>query len=120
MRVDHIIFAVADREQAGQDFGTLGFKSIIGGTHSDGHTHNKLVVLADGVYLELCAPTDKAYLNEKHEDDGRNWLYVFNAGEGYAGYALLSDDVDALEEWLRQRGYPINEKRGSGRTLPDG
>ena len=120
MRVDHIIFAVADRETAGQDFGTLGFKSIIGGTHSDGHTHNKLIVLADGVYLELCAPTDKAYLNEKHADDGRNWLYVFNAGEGYAGYALLSDDVDLVEDRLRKRGYPINDKKGSGRTLPDG
>jgi hypothetical protein len=120
MRVDHIIFAVNDREEAGRDFETLGFKSIIGGTHGDGHTHNKLLVLADGVYLELVAPTDKAYLNEKHEDNGQHWLYVFNAGEGYAGYALLTESVDAVEARLRQRGYPINEKRGSGRTLPDG
>lgn len=120
MRLDHIIFAVKDREAAGRDFATLGFRSVIGGTHSDGHTHNNLVVLADGVYLELCAPTDKAYLNQKHEDNGQHWLYVFNAGEGYAGYALLSDDVKAVEERLRGRGYPINDKKGSGRTLPDG
>ncbi len=120
MHIDHIIFAVADRNDAGRDFESLGFKAVIGGTHGDGHTHNKLVVLADGVYLELCAPTDKAYLDEQHEDNGKNWLYVYNAGEGYAGYAIITDDIYPVEARLRSKGYPINDQKGSGRVLPDG
>lgn len=120
MRIDHIIFAVADREAAAQDFATLGFKSVIGGTHADGHTHNKLVVLADGVYLELCAPTNKEDLKVQHEDNGQNWLYVYNAGEGYAGYAIITDDIEPVEQRLLARGYPLNNRKGSGRILPDG
>lgn len=120
MHIDHIIFAVADRDKAGQDFESLGFKAVIGGTHADGHTHNKLVVLADGVYLELCAPTDKAYLGVQHEDNGQHWLYVYNAGEGYAGYAIITDDIDPVEARIRAKGYPVNEQKGSGRLLPDG
>jgi hypothetical protein len=120
MHIDHIIFAVADRDEAGEDFGKLGFKAVIGGTHADGNTHNRLCVLADGVYLELCAPTDKASLNVQHEDNGKNWLYVYNAGEGYAGYAILTHEIETIEARLRARGYPLNDKKGSGRVLPDG
>lgn len=120
MHLDHIIFAVADRIEAGQDFAKLGFKSVIGGTHGDGNTHNKLIVLKDGVYLELCAPTDKNSLNIHHEDNGENWLYIYNAGEGYAGYAILTDHIDDVEDRVRSGGYPVNENKGSGRVLPDG
>ncbi|KIO22748.1 hypothetical protein M407DRAFT_216117 [Tulasnella calospora MUT 4182] len=57
--LDHIIHLSPPGElQAGiERFERLGFKVLPGGTHADGLTSNALVVLDDGVYLELIAFT---------------------------------------------------------------
>ncbi|KAF8479952.1 glyoxalase-like domain-containing protein [Gautieria morchelliformis] len=55
--LDHIVHLTPPGtvEQAASEFRKLGFDVIPGGTHADGLTANALVVLADGVYLELIA-----------------------------------------------------------------
>ena len=53
IRIDHVIVAVLDCEAAARDYDALGFRSLAGGKHQDGHTQNCLVPLADGAYIEL-------------------------------------------------------------------
>ncbi len=120
IRVDHIIVAVLDRDVAAGDFNALGFKTIVGGTHPDGHTHNCLVPLAQGPYIELVSPTDVSEIRVRHEDHNRHWLYCFNAGQGFAGYALGASDIDPVVERLRATHYALNGPRVAGRDLPDG
>ncbi|KAG8978481.1 hypothetical protein FRC05_010726 [Tulasnella sp. 425] len=65
--LDHIIHLSPPGElHAGiERFEKLGFKVLPGGTHADGLTYNALVVLNDGVYLELIAFThDVDYYSE--------------------------------------------------------
>ena len=120
IRIDHVIVAVLDREVAARDYSTLGFQSLVGGTHPGGHTHNCLVPLADGAYIELVSPTDVNHIRVKHEDREQNWLYCFNAGEGFAGYALSVPDIEPTVRRLKKAGYQVDGPRMSGRVLPDG
>jgi hypothetical protein len=119
--VDHIILAVLDRDVAADDFRSLGFNVIAGGTHTDGHTHNNLIPLLEGPYIELVAPTDVRDVRVKHEDHGRHWLYCFNAGEGFAGYAFLTHDFEGALRRVTDAGFPLHPRReGGGRRQPNG
>lgn len=120
LKIDHIIIAVTNREEAASEFRSLGFTVVVGGTHPGGHTHNMLIVLSDGVYLELVAPTKLEYIQQKHEDHGRHWLFVFNAGQGFVGYALRSAHIEDDIARIRQYGFPIEDAHMGGRILPDG
>ncbi|KAG5352655.1 hypothetical protein C0989_001277 [Termitomyces sp. Mn162] len=57
--LDHIVHLTppGSVEETSKQFRELGFTVIPGGTHTDGLTANALVVLADGVYLELISFT---------------------------------------------------------------
>ncbi|KAF8522084.1 glyoxalase-like domain-containing protein [Hysterangium stoloniferum] len=57
--LDHIVHLTPPGtvEEASAEFQRLGFSVIPGGTHAGGMTYNALVVLPDGVYLELIAFT---------------------------------------------------------------
>ncbi|HVU11012.1 MAG TPA: VOC family protein [Phototrophicaceae bacterium] len=120
IRVDHMIVAVLDRDVAARDYNALGFKTIVGGTHPDGHTHNCLVPLAQGPYIELVSPTDVREIRVRHEDHNLHWLYCFNAGEGFAGYALGVPDIEPVVDRLKEKDYALNGPRRGGRVLPDG
>ena len=109
-----------DRDVAARDYNALGFKTIVGGTHPDGHTHNCLVPLAQGPYIELVSPTDVSEIRVRHEDHNRHWLYCFNAGQGFAGYALAVPDIDPVVERLKAEHFDLNGPRMGGRDLPDG
>ena len=82
-RLDHIVIAVADLEQAIADYRKLGFTVYPGGTHHGGASHNALVVFADGSYFELIA-----YL--KPSPDVRWWKLLSSSGEGFVDFALES------------------------------
>jgi hypothetical protein len=120
LTVDHIIVGVEDRDEAAADFRALGFTVFEGGVHPDGHTHNNLIALRDTVYIELVAPTDKDFLKVKHEDHGRHWLFIYNNGMGFVGYALATDDLEATMKRIEDRGYGINGPHQGGRVTPDG
>lgn len=87
LRFDHIIIAVRDLDAAIADYRTLGFAVYYGGKHTHKATHNGLISLADGSYLELLAPVNP------DEIDGT--IAMLAAGEGFGGYALLSTDMAA-------------------------
>jgi catechol 2,3-dioxygenase-like lactoylglutathione lyase family enzyme len=112
MQLDHIIVAVRDLDQAMDDYRTLGFTVFFGGQHAGGKTHNALICLADGSYIELIAPTDPA-----NPPDDSPYL---GPGRGFAGYALLADNMDAQAKALKAQGFPILGPLPGGRKRADG
>ncbi len=120
MRFDHAILAVFDLEAATADFEGLGFTVVYGGEHDGGLTHNALITFADGTYLEVMAPTSPELISNPPEPGPGNYLFLFEGGEGYAGFALHTDELDALVNRLRERGIEIADPASGGRLRADG
>ena len=113
LTLDHVVIAVADLDRAYADYASLGFTVIRGGEHSNGITHNVLVVFADGAYLELIA--------WRRPDPSNRWSDVFHgAGEGFLDYALLPSDIAVDVAAAQARGLDIEDPVPGGRDRPDG
>ena len=112
MRLDHIIVSVTDLEQAMADYGELGFTVFYGGQHAGGVTHNALICFADGSYIELIAPTDPATPPQSSP--------YLGAGSGFAGFALLADDLAAVARRLDAHGLAFAGPTAGGRKRTDG
>jgi catechol 2,3-dioxygenase-like lactoylglutathione lyase family enzyme len=119
LSLDHIVIAVTDLDSAIEHYRALGFSTFYGGKHADGNTHNALIVLQDGTYIELIAPTDPGVLDQT-DSELPTFLHFFKMGEGFAGFALLCDDIDAEVRAMRSRGLAIDDPRDGGRQRPDG
>ncbi len=113
---DHAIIRVDDLDSAMADYRTLGFTVFYGGRHASGGTHNALIVLPDGTYLELLAPTGDAPADSGAVD----YRGLFQRGEGLAGYALRSADLKAAVAAMRAKGVMIADPTPGGRARPDG
>lgn len=109
---DHIIIAVRDLEAALADYQALGFAAYYGGKHTHKATHNALIALADGSYIELLAPVDP--------DDVDASVELLEAGEGFAGYALLSPDLAADAVRLAESGPAFTGPHAGHRARYDG
>jgi catechol 2,3-dioxygenase-like lactoylglutathione lyase family enzyme len=112
LSVDHIVILVEDLEQAIADYQAAGFNAFYGGEHSDGSTHNALVIFEDGAYLELIAFKRD---NEKHR-----WHRHRAHGPGLVDYALSPDSAAAVIAAARERGLELNGPTPGGRKRPDG
>ncbi len=113
LTLDHLVIAVADLDAAFADYASLGFTVIRGGEHQNGITHNVLVVLEDGAYLELIA--------FRKPEPGNRWSDVYHrAGEGFLDHALLPGDIDADVAAAQGRGLDIEDPVPGGRFRPDG
>ena len=113
LTLDHLVIAVADLDATFADYSRLGFTVIRGGEHQNGVTHNVLVVLEDGAYLELIA--------FKKPEPGNRWSDVYHrAGEGFLDHALLPGDIDADVKAAQARGLDIADPVAGGRFRPDG
>lgn len=112
-RLDHIVIAVADLDQAIADYRKLGFTVFPGGTHHGGASHNALIVFADGSYFELIA-----YL--KPSPEVRWWKLLASAGEGFVDFALLPEDTARDAAAARERGLAIDGPTDGGRLRTDG
>jgi len=119
-RFDHAIIAVSQLEQAIADFKALGFNAFYGGQHADGKTHNGLIVFADGGYLELLAPVNPDFMSAMDTVDLSSFLDFVAKGDGWAGFALLADDIEAAEAAMRGRNLPISDPAANSRLRPDG
>ncbi len=117
---DHAIIAVADLNTATRDFQALGFTAFYGGKHADGKTHNALIVFADGGYLELLAPVDAHFMAAHDTVDLSSFLDFVARGDGWAGYALLVDDIEAAAMGMLERELAVSEPVANGRKRPDG
>lgn len=129
LSVDHVVITVEDLAVAVLHYTDLGFNVLPGGVHTGGASHNALIVLPDGAYLELLAFTDPSVLAEsrRHWADGRLSMpggefaaarFRINAGkgEGLTDYALLAEDIGAVTA----SGVPVEGPTSGGRQNPGG
>jgi catechol 2,3-dioxygenase-like lactoylglutathione lyase family enzyme len=112
--LDHIVIAVHDLDAAVADYRALGFQVAIGGRHPGRTSHNALVVIADGAYLEIIAWTAPA-------PEERWYRRLRDHGEGLVDFALLPPSTAQALAEARARGLdtlvgPVD----GGRVRPDG
>ena len=111
LRLDHVVFAVPDLDEAAVRFReAFGLDSTEGGRHERWGTANRIVPLGDQ-YVELVAVVDETAARTGF---GRGVLERARDGGGWLTIAAVAEDLDAVAARL---GLEI----GSGsRTRPDG
>ncbi|KAG8819172.1 hypothetical protein FRC17_010577 [Serendipita sp. 399] len=132
--LDHVIYMTSPGElqETIRRFQELGFEVIPGGKHADGLTENALVVLEDGVYIEVIhfvRPLAK-YPEGSSEWESRRTHWWASAKEnGWIDYCLGDltgpDDVPigtTLNERAKEKSINLEYDRGveGGRIKPDG
>jgi catechol 2,3-dioxygenase-like lactoylglutathione lyase family enzyme len=110
--IDHIVILVNHLAATVADYTALGFTVTPGGEHTDGATHNALVVFADDAYLELIA--------FKRPAPEHRWYRYSALGEGLIDFALLPTMIEADLAAARERGLMIEGPFPGGRLRPDG
>lgn len=115
LHLDHIVIAVDDLEAAIQDYRDLGFSVVPGGIHANRATHNALITFADGTYLELLAATHNPPV-----PDLIDFGALLHAGEGLAGFALRTDDLEVDAARLRADGFGVGDVIPGERHREDG
>ncbi|PFH52486.1 hypothetical protein AMATHDRAFT_46331 [Amanita thiersii Skay4041] len=130
--LDHIVHLgpVGSVDRSADTFRELGFRVLPGGVHSDGLTSNALVVLADGVYLELIsfnypvahypAGSPERQKREEHRWAGKALGWVDYA---FLGNGSMENRVSAVINGRAGRdgsGVRYLEEREGGRIRTDG
>lgn len=95
MRIDHVIYATADLDAAAARVeAALGLRAVVGGRHEGLGTHNRIVPIGDGSFVELLAVADP-------DEAGRSALggalqARIAHGEGLLGWAVAVEDVGSV------------------------
>ncbi|MDE3242404.1 MAG: VOC family protein [Nitrospirota bacterium] len=116
--IDHILIAVEDLAKAIEVYRRLGFQVLVGGEHPTVGTHNALVSLSDGCYLELIG-VKKPELAQQFPF-GQQVLEALAKPNRLVGFALESDDVNGDVPTIRDRGLEVAKAPPGGRVRPDG
>jgi hypothetical protein len=116
LTLDHVVIATPDLTHATQVFADEGFTVRAGGTHANGATHNALIGLADGVYLELLARTGEQARPAPIDFS----LMLAQATLGIVGYAWLCDDIEAEVAHWRAKGAQVGTIVEGERVRTDG
>lgn len=111
--IDHIVILVTDLDEAIAQYEDLGFIVEPGGRHPR-FTHNALISLGDGSYLELVA----FYENEGAE--AHRWHKYLKSNGGLVDYAVLTDNLEREIEQAGQQGLTYSGPHDGARKRPDG
>src|SRR5262245_12974920 len=112
LRLDHVVYAVAELDEAAVRFRTAcGLDSVAGGRHERWGTANRIVPLGDE-YVELVAAVDREAAAAS--GFGRAVIDRADAGGGWVTFAVATDDLDAIAARL---GLEVT---AGSRTRPDG
>jgi len=109
--IDHIVIVVNNLEQAAKDYERLGFTVVPGGKHPVG-SHNALISLADGSYIEIIAFYRAA--------PDHRWWEPLQKGERFVDFCMQTNDLQGDTRKLRAAGVAINDPVPWSRTRPDG
>lgn len=116
VRIDHIVLGIADLERGIAEMQRrTGVRAVPGGSHPGRGTHNALMSLGPGIYLEIIAP-DPA---QKIEPQGFNMLASLEKLTPI-GWAVATDDVASLRGDLAEAGLKLGPVRPGSRALPGG
>jgi len=101
-RLDHLIFAVRDLEQAAQAWaGALGLRAEPAYRPEGSHLElARLPLDPEGPFLELAMPTAENHRLARFLDD---------RGEGMFSISVEVDDLDATVRDLRAKGLPVSD-----------
>jgi len=112
--VDHILIGAADLDQARAWLArATGVEPVYGGKHPGG-THNALLALGRGTYLELIAPQPG---NDAPGPFGN--LSELTMPEP-VGFAVSGGDLDTLRRRLEAAGFELTAPEPGSRTTPAG
>ena len=111
--IDHLVIVVRDLGAAITSYRGLGFTVVPGGRHPVG-THNALIALPDGAYIELIA-----FLEPDTPQDHR-WWHPLRQGGGLVDFCMGTDDLAADVAALRKAGVEMDDPQPLTRTRPDG
>ncbi len=114
---DHFIILVGDLDKGIETYRKLGFQVQLGGEHAAFGSHNAIVALADGTYMELVAFRDPALAANTFWGDLVRKLGIH---EGFGSYVLSSNDLTNDVQAIRQRGLEVADPQPGTRTRPDG
>src|SRR5215469_14938380 len=109
--IDHFVIVVPELEAAIRDYTEAGFTVVRGGRHNIG-SHNALIGLADGAYIELIAFLDSV--------GGHPWYAALEKGGGLVDFCMQTDDLETDAQAMRQAGVPMSAANPMTRDRPDG
>lgn len=113
MQIDHLLYAGPDLAQLGEEFtARSGLLAVQGGRHENWGTHNSLLGLGPGEYLELIAPEPGA---------SGPWGALFSrlAEPSLQAWCVRAGSADEVTARLQGAGVTTRRVPG-GRRLPDG
>jgi hypothetical protein len=114
--LDHLVYAAPDLDQAIDDIERrLGVRPARGGKHAGGLTHNALISLGTGSYLEIIAPVMNAQLVP-----GLPFGLETVTEPRLIAWAVSVDDIEGRVEAAKKKGYDPGAVVPGGRDLPDG
>ena len=115
--LDHLVYAAPDLDQAIDDIERrLGVRPAYGGKHTGGLTHNALLSLGEGTYLEIIAPVPDSAPTGSPLPFGLNTLEA----PRLVTWSTKAPDIDRRIEAARAAGYDPGDAVAGGRDLPDG
>ena len=113
-QVDHILLGIDDLDRGVEQFEKLtGVRPVYGGKHPRG-THNALVSLGNGTYLEILALQPNVAPPKEYEDLKK--LDTLTP----IGWAVSSKDSAQLRSRLTSAGLAVSEPSPGSRTTPAG
>ena len=133
LTLDHVVLVVTNLKRAIAQFESKGFTVIEGGTN--GPTHNALITLADGTYIELIAlrslttraifrllsMTGLLALRGLVKQDFKNRLFRWFGGpQGFSDICLRVTSLDVFQARCAEIRLPLTATREYRRQRPDG
>ena len=115
--VDHVLYATSDIERGMDEIeALLGVRPVMGGHHPQYGTHNALLSLGAGIYLEviarkpeLPAPQRGALIDVPQDTDSRLFTWVFR-----------SADIEETAAAAAAGGVELGRVESGSRKKPDG
>jgi hypothetical protein len=112
VRIDHAIYATADLDAAAARVAAeLGVEAAGGGRHDGLGTHNRIVPLGGGTFIELLAVADPD--EARRSSLGSALAAAIARGEGLLAWAVAVADVEAVAARLGTTITPVGRQ---GRT----
>jgi Glyoxalase-like domain len=95
VRIDHVIYGTADLDVAAARVeACLGLAAVAGGRHQGLGTHNRIVPLGDGSFIELLAVDDPE--QAQRSPLGTALQAAIARGDGLFGWAVAVEDVEPV------------------------